>query len=63
MAEKTLRHDRSYWMIDGHMVTASFSETPNSDLFPLIRDILLGEDGTHICESTSDHAKMRGDVP
>ena len=34
-------HNKKYMVIDGHIITLSFSKEPNYDLFGRIKDILL----------------------
>ena len=34
-------HNKKYMVIDGHLVTLSFSKEPNPDLFGRIKSILL----------------------
>lgn len=36
-----LDHNKKYMVIDGHLITLSFSKEPNYDLFGRIKDILL----------------------
>lgn len=36
-----LDHNKKYMVIDGHLITLSFSKVPNTDLFGRIKDILL----------------------
>ena len=36
-----LDHNKKYMVIDGHLITISFSKAPNPDLFGRIKDILL----------------------
>ncbi len=45
-------HNLKHWLIDGHAVTASFADAPDPELFDRIRNILLGEQNSHICEDT-----------
>jgi hypothetical protein len=43
-------HSKKYMVIDGHLITLSFSKAPNTDLFSRIKSILLssGQD-PHNC--------------
>ena len=34
-------HSKKYMVIDGHLITLSFSKAPNPDLFGRIKSILL----------------------
>lgn len=51
-------HNLKYWLVDGHAVTASFSATPNPELYDQLRNILLGDQSPHICEDTDTCTNM-----
>ena len=53
-------HSKKYMVIDGHLITLSFSEAPNPDLFGRIKSILLSS-GTvpQNCRTPGDDATMR----
>ena len=53
-------HTKKYMVIDGHLITLSFSKAPNPDLFSRIKSILLSSDTvSQICRETSDDDKIQ----
>ena len=53
-------HSKKYMVIDGHLITLSFSKAPNPDLFGRIKSILLSS-GTvpQNCRKPDNDAKIR----
>lgn len=60
MEMNTQKHDQKYWVVDGHIVTASFSKRPNPKLFSQISDILLKEAASHHCREDDPCIKIGG---
>lgn len=53
-------HTKKYMVVDGHLITISFSDKPNPDLVSRIKSILLSSDASpHICRGPSDSDKIR----
>jgi len=52
-------HSKKYMVIDGHLITLSFSKAPNPDLFGRIKSILLSSGTIPQNCRTPDDAKIR----
>ena len=53
-------HTKKFMVIDGHLITLSFSKAPNPDLFSRIKSILLSSDGSsQNCREPSDDDKIQ----
>ena len=53
-------HTKKYMVIDGHLITLSFSKAPNPDLFSRIKSILLSSEASpQICREASDDDKIQ----
>ena len=53
-------HTKKYMVIDGHLITVSFSKAPNPDLFNRIKSILLSSDtAPHIRKKAADDDKIQ----
>lgn len=63
MKKDYLRHDQKYWIIDGHIVKASFSTDAKPELLSTIRGILLGETDSHICKNADGCIRIGEDAP
>ena len=46
--------------VKGHEVVASFAEKPNNDIFPRLREILLGD--SHIRQSDAPDIKLKKNI-
>lgn len=46
--------------VKGHEVIATFAEKPNNDIFPRLREILLGD--SHIRQSNSPDIKLKKNI-
>ncbi|MBQ7669269.1 MAG: hypothetical protein IJS45_00945 [Clostridia bacterium] len=53
-------HTKKYMVVDGHLITLSFSQAPNPDLFSRIKSILLSSDAApHIRKKAAEDDKIR----
>ena len=53
-------HTKKYMVIDGHLITLSFSKALNPDLFSRIKSILLSSDAApHIRKNKADDDKIQ----
>ncbi|MBR6051115.1 MAG: hypothetical protein IKP68_07935 [Clostridia bacterium] len=53
-------HSKKYMVIDGHLITLSFSKAPNKDLFSRIKSILLSSgQNPHNCPIPADSDTMQ----
>ena len=53
-------HTKKYTVIDGHLITLTFSKAPNPDLYDRIKSILLSSDAvSQICRKPSEDDKIR----
>ena len=53
-------HTKKYMTVDGHRITISFSQAPNTDLFDRVKSILLSSDeASHNCHNPTDNDKIQ----
>ena len=56
----TDRRGEYVFEVKGHKVIANFTEEPNKELFPRIREILLGD--SHIRQSDAPDIKLKKNI-
>ena len=57
---KTDRRGEYTFYVKGHKVVANFTEEPNTELFPRIKEILLGD--SHIRQTDTPDIKLKKNI-
>lgn len=53
-------HTKKYMTVDGHRITISFSQVPNTDLFDRVKSILLSSnEASYICHNPTEDDKIQ----